>query len=169
MARKLQHGAALTVITVGAPAWDWQGPGLAIAQEDSLAGLGSVRAAGTIGSPAQAIPEQVALLASQLIDGRSDAPIHDAAILAGINAGEFQCLVDAGMTPIQAIQPGTRVRAELLGWDDRPAGATCCGNYRSATPMCGNSLESRVPARKSSSVAPTAKDCMLTSPPTQSM
>jgi imidazolonepropionase-like amidohydrolase len=36
-----------------------------------------------------------------------------------INAGEFASLVDAGMTPMQAIQAGTRVAAEALGWDDR--------------------------------------------------
>ena len=32
---------------------------------------------------------------------------------------EFQLLVEAGMTPMQAIQAGTRVNAELLQWDDR--------------------------------------------------
>ncbi len=34
-------------------------------------------------------------------------------------AREFAMLVEAGMTPMQAIQAGTRVNAELLGWDDR--------------------------------------------------
>jgi imidazolonepropionase-like amidohydrolase len=36
-----------------------------------------------------------------------------------VNVREFASLVDAGMTPMQAIQAGTRVGAELLGWDDR--------------------------------------------------
>ena len=36
-----------------------------------------------------------------------------------INAGEFASLVKAGMTPMQAIQAGTRVGAETLGWQDR--------------------------------------------------
>jgi imidazolonepropionase-like amidohydrolase len=36
-----------------------------------------------------------------------------------INFGEFGCLVKAGMTPMQAIQAGTRVAAECLRWDDR--------------------------------------------------
>jgi imidazolonepropionase-like amidohydrolase len=36
-----------------------------------------------------------------------------------INAREFASLVEAGMTPMQAIQAGTRVGAELLGWEDR--------------------------------------------------
>ena len=34
-------------------------------------------------------------------------------------AREFAMLMEAGMTPMQAIQAGTRVNAELLGWDDR--------------------------------------------------
>ncbi len=32
---------------------------------------------------------------------------------------EFQLLVEAGMTPMQAIQAGTSVNAELLGWQER--------------------------------------------------
>ncbi len=36
-----------------------------------------------------------------------------------INFGEFRSLVKAGMTPMQALQAGTRVAAECLRWDDR--------------------------------------------------
>jgi len=36
-----------------------------------------------------------------------------------VNFGEFRALVKAGMTPMQAIQAGTRVAAECLRWDDR--------------------------------------------------
>jgi len=36
-----------------------------------------------------------------------------------INAREFASLVEAGMTPMHAIQAGTRVAAELLEWEDR--------------------------------------------------
>jgi imidazolonepropionase-like amidohydrolase len=39
--------------------------------------------------------------------------------IAEINAREFGSLVEAGMTPMQAIQAGTRVAAELLEWEDR--------------------------------------------------
>jgi imidazolonepropionase-like amidohydrolase len=35
-----------------------------------------------------------------------------------INFGEFGSLVKAGMTPMQAIQAGTRVASECLRWDD---------------------------------------------------
>ncbi|HET6630031.1 MAG TPA: amidohydrolase family protein [Woeseiaceae bacterium] len=34
-------------------------------------------------------------------------------------AREFAVLVEAGLTPMEALQAGTRVGAELLGWDDR--------------------------------------------------
>ena len=36
-----------------------------------------------------------------------------------INFGEFRSLVKAGMTPMQAIQAGTRVASECLRWNDR--------------------------------------------------
>jgi len=31
----------------------------------------------------------------------------------------FALLAQAGMTPVQAIQAGTRAGAEVMGWDDR--------------------------------------------------
>ena len=34
-------------------------------------------------------------------------------------AREFALLAEAGLTPMQAIRAGTKVNAELLGWDDR--------------------------------------------------
>jgi imidazolonepropionase-like amidohydrolase len=36
-----------------------------------------------------------------------------------MNAREFASLIKAGMTPMQAIQAGTRVASEALRWDDR--------------------------------------------------
>ena len=38
---------------------------------------------------------------------------------ASIRAREFAALVEAGMTPLQAIHAGTLRNAELLGWQDR--------------------------------------------------
>ena len=35
------------------------------------------------------------------------------------NAGELDCLVRAGMTPMQALQAATGWAAECLGWEDR--------------------------------------------------
>lgn len=41
------------------------------------------------------------------------------AIDPSVLSREFAVLVEAGMTPMEAIQAGTRVNAELLEWDDR--------------------------------------------------
>jgi imidazolonepropionase-like amidohydrolase len=38
---------------------------------------------------------------------------------AGMSTREFATLIEAGMTPMEAIQAGTRVNAELFGWEDR--------------------------------------------------
>jgi len=38
---------------------------------------------------------------------------------AQLNAREFGTLVEAGMTPMQAIKAGTSLNAELMGWDDK--------------------------------------------------
>jgi len=34
-----------------------------------------------------------------------------------LTANEFRCLVDLGMTPMEAIKAGTSLCGELLGWD----------------------------------------------------
>jgi imidazolonepropionase-like amidohydrolase len=36
-----------------------------------------------------------------------------------VYAREFAVFVEAGMTPMEAIQAGTRVASELMGWQDR--------------------------------------------------
>jgi imidazolonepropionase-like amidohydrolase len=38
---------------------------------------------------------------------------------AELNVREFATLVEAGMTPMQAIKAGTSLNAELMGWDNR--------------------------------------------------
>jgi imidazolonepropionase-like amidohydrolase len=57
-----------------------------------------------------------------------------------LNAGEFECMVEAGMTPMQAIQSGTRVGAELLGWDDR-IGTVETGKLADLVAVAGNPIE----------------------------
>jgi len=57
-----------------------------------------------------------------------------------INAREFASLVEAGMTPMQAIQAGTRVGAELLGWQDR-VGTIEPGKFADIVAVAGNPLE----------------------------
>jgi imidazolonepropionase-like amidohydrolase len=59
---------------------------------------------------------------------------------AHLNAREFGCLVEAGMTPMQAIQAGTRVGAELLGWDDR-IGTVEPGKLADLVAVAGDPLE----------------------------
>ena len=55
-------------------------------------------------------------------------------------AREFAVLVEAGMTPAEAIQAGTRVGAELLGWNDR-LGTLEAGKLADIIAVTGNPLE----------------------------
>ena len=55
-------------------------------------------------------------------------------------AREFAVLVEAGMTPAEAVQAGTRVGAELLGWDDR-LGTLEAGKLADIIAVTGNPLE----------------------------
>ena len=57
-----------------------------------------------------------------------------------INAREFASLAEAGMTPMQAIQAGTRVAAELLEWEDR-VGTLEAGKLADITAVSGDPLE----------------------------
>lgn len=55
-------------------------------------------------------------------------------------AREFAVLVEAGMTPAEAIEAGTRVGAELLGWDDR-TGTIEAGKLADVIAVRGNPLD----------------------------
>jgi imidazolonepropionase-like amidohydrolase len=57
-----------------------------------------------------------------------------------INAREFASLVEAGMTPMQAIQAGTRVGAELLGREDR-VGTLEAGKLADIVAVAGDPIE----------------------------
>jgi len=57
-----------------------------------------------------------------------------------LNAREFGSLIEAGMTPMQAIQAGTRVGAELLGWEDR-LGTVEVGKLADLIAVNGNPVE----------------------------
>ena len=53
---------------------------------------------------------------------------------------EMAVLVEAGLTPMQAIQAGTRVGAELLRWDDR-LGTVDSGKLADLVAVSGNPLD----------------------------
>jgi imidazolonepropionase-like amidohydrolase len=55
-------------------------------------------------------------------------------------AREFAILHEAGMTPMEAIQAGTRVNAELLQWEDR-LGTIETGKLADIIAVAGNPLE----------------------------
>jgi imidazolonepropionase-like amidohydrolase len=55
-------------------------------------------------------------------------------------AREFAVLVEAGLTPMEALQAGTRVGAELLGWDGR-IGTLERGKLADIIAVAGNPLE----------------------------
>jgi len=57
-----------------------------------------------------------------------------------VYAREFALLHEAGMTPMEAIQAGTRVNAELLQWDDR-LGTIEVGKLADIIAVAGNPLE----------------------------
>ncbi len=57
-----------------------------------------------------------------------------------VYAREFAVLHEAGMTPMEAIQAGTRVNAELLRWDDR-LGTIEIGKFADIIAVVGNPLE----------------------------
>ncbi len=54
--------------------------------------------------------------------------------------GEFRTFLEIGMTPMEAIQAGTRVNAELLGWQDR-TGTLEAGKLADIIAVPGNPLE----------------------------
>ena len=53
---------------------------------------------------------------------------------------EFTTLVEIGMTPMEAIQAGTRVNAEMLGWDDK-LGTLEAGKLADIIAIKGNPLD----------------------------
>lgn len=59
---------------------------------------------------------------------------------AEVFAREFAVLMEAGLTPMEAIQAGTRVGAEVLGWEDR-LGTIEAGKLADIIAVPGNPLD----------------------------
>ena len=57
-----------------------------------------------------------------------------------LNVGEFKCLLDIGMTPMQAIKAGTSVAASMLQWDTK-VGSIKEGMLADIVAVKGNPLE----------------------------
>ena len=62
------------------------------------------------------------------------------AIAPHVYAREFATLVEAGLSPMQAIKAGTSVAAEMLGWNDR-VGTLKAGKLADIIAVPGNPLE----------------------------
>jgi len=70
---------------------------------------------------------KIALGVDNVFDSRSTDP-H-----------EFTLMVEAGMTPVQAIQAGTKVAAELMGWE-RHVGTVQAGRFGDLVAVRGDPL-----------------------------
>jgi imidazolonepropionase-like amidohydrolase len=62
------------------------------------------------------------------------------AVASHVCAREFATLVEAGMSPMEAIKAGTSVAAELLQWDDR-IGTLEAGKLADIIAVSGNPTE----------------------------
>jgi imidazolonepropionase-like amidohydrolase len=73
------------------------------------------------------------------------------------NAGELECLVNAGMTPMQAIQAATSWAAECIGWEDR-LGTVAKGRLADLVAVNGDPLDDITVLRDLDRIALVVKD-----------
>jgi imidazolonepropionase-like amidohydrolase len=73
------------------------------------------------------------------------------------NAGELDCLVKAGMTPMQALQAGTSWAAECLGWED-DLGTVAAGKLADLVVVNGDPLADIARLRDPQNIALVIKD-----------
>ena len=73
------------------------------------------------------------------------------------NAGELECLVKAGMTPMQALQAATAWAAECLGWEDR-LGTIEVGKLADLVVVNGDPLANISVLREAARIAMVIKD-----------
>jgi len=73
------------------------------------------------------------------------------------NAGELECLVKAGMTPMQALQAATGWAAECLGWEEE-LGTLAPGKLADLVVVNGDPLADMGVLRDSKNIALVIKD-----------
>ena len=78
---------------------------------------------------------QMALAAGVKISAGTDAGGHG----HPVNARELECLVEAGMSPMQALQAATGLAAECLGWE-RDVGTVQAGRFADLVAVDGDPL-----------------------------
>ena len=78
---------------------------------------------------------QMALAAGVKISAGTDAGGHG----HPVNARELECLVQAGMSPMQALQAATGLAAECLGWE-RDVGTVQAGRFADLVAVDGDPL-----------------------------
>jgi imidazolonepropionase-like amidohydrolase len=74
------------------------------------------------------------------VDGTAGDPRSSGPLLHGTQAVEFAWLVNHGMTPTAAIQAGTLVDAEMMGWQDR-VGSVEKGKFADLIAVSGDPLK----------------------------
>jgi imidazolonepropionase-like amidohydrolase len=74
------------------------------------------------------------------VDGTAGDPRSSGPLNHGTQAVEFAWLVSHGMSPVAAIQAGTMVDAEMLGWEDR-IGSIEKGKYADIIAVSGDPLK----------------------------
>ena len=74
------------------------------------------------------------------VDGTAGDPRSSGPLNHGRQAVEFAWLVNHGMTPVAAIQAGTMVDAEMLGWQDQ-IGSLEKGKYADIVAVSGDPLK----------------------------
>jgi imidazolonepropionase-like amidohydrolase len=79
---------------------------------------------------------QMALAAGVKISAGTDAGGHG----HPVNARELPCLVEAGMSPMQALQTATGLAAECLGWE-RDVGTVQAGRFADLVAVEGDPLQ----------------------------
>ncbi|HEX3538321.1 MAG TPA: amidohydrolase family protein [Stellaceae bacterium] len=76
------------------------------------------------------------------------------------NAGELECLVQAGMTPMQALQAATSWAAECIGWEDR-LGTVAKGKLADLVAVNGDPLDDIAVLRDLDRIALVIKDGVI--------